>query len=487
MIFTKEDLLQATQEKIGKHKFVVVSNREPYEHYYLEGQISWRQTIGGMTMALDPIMRACGGTWIAWGSGEADRETSGSDNSLLVPPENPSYKLRRVWLSKQEEEGYYLGFANNCLWPLCHVVYVRPQFSFSDWRTYQEVNKKFAEAVLEELGQDTGFVFIQDYHLALVAQYIKEVRPDIITALFWHIPWPNPEIFRICPWAREILSGMLSNDLIGFHLNYHCHNFLDTVDNILEARCDREKMAVVRQNKETLVKSFPISIDFEEIQNIAKTTKDSSEKIRRQLRLENKIIGVGIDRIDYTKGLVEKFRAIERFLEKHPEYIGKFTFLQLGPISRILLESYRDYNDLLYHEVIRINEKYRTPNYQPIIFHKVSLTPQELVSYYSLADVLIISSLHDGMNLVAKEFVAARSDLNTALLLSKFTGASRQLTESVLINPYDTDEFAEAIYHAINMPPEEKTARMQKMRLEVQEHNVYHWGIKIISSLGRLI
>lgn len=488
MVWDKKNLKEAVTAKIGDYKLIVVSNREPYLHIYNGDEIRCVTPASGVAIALDPVMRACGGTWIAHGSGDADREAVDPNDRVQVPPEEPTYTLRRVWLTKEEEEAYYYGFSNEGLWPLCHIAFTRPTFNESDWNVYRKVNEKFAKAVLEEIGDNAGFVFIQDYHFCLLSKILKENKPDIIIAQFWHIPWPNKEAFRVCPWAEEILRGLLGNDLLGFHIRYHCQNFLDTVDQTIEARIDYEKFSVICGGKETLVRPFPIGVDFEKINSMAQDTKCDEEmkKMRRTLRLKNRLVGVGVDRIDYTKGIVERFRAIDRFFERYPEYLGRFSFIQLGPISRIHIHSYKDYNDKIYHLMTEIDEKYKTRDWRPIILQKSHFSPKELISYYRLADVLIVSSLHDGMNLVAKEFVSSRFDNGGVLILSRFTGSARELSEALLINPFATDHFADTIKKALEMPTEEKAKRMEKMREVVKENNVYRWAGKIIGELKKL-
>jgi trehalose 6-phosphate synthase len=489
MPWTKENLRDIVKEKIGEHKFIVVSNREPYIHTYSEKGIRCITPASGMTVALDPVMKACGGTWIASGTGDADKDVVDEKNHIQVPPDNPCYTLRRIWLTKEEEESFYYGYSNEGLWPLCHIVYVRPTFREEDWKIYKMVNERFADVILEEMGDDKGFVFIQDYHFSLLPRLIKEKRPDIIVAQFWHIPWPNPEAFRVCPQAEELLRGLLGNDILGFHTRSHCLNFLDSVDRFLEARVDHERLSIFRSGKETLVRSFPISIDFEMIEKISGSREIEQRKsiMRRDYRIKDRWFGVGIDRMDYTKGILERFNAIDRVLEKYPEYIGKFVFLQLGPLSRIHIPKYKEYNDEIYHRMVDINEKYRIKDWQPIILHKIHLGLEEVITYYKAADIFIVSSIHDGMNLVAKEFVASRIDEKGVLLLSKFTGSARELEHALLINPIATDQFADAIKQALEMPVDQQTERMRKMREMVKENNVYRWAGKIVSEMKRLM
>ncbi len=404
-----------------------------------------------------------------------------------MPPDDDRYILKRVWLSKEEEQGYYYGFSNEGLWPLCHITYVRPIFRESDWQMYREVNQKFADSVVEELLAKNPFVFIQDYHFTLLAKMIKEKRPDATIALFWHIPWPNPEVLAICPYYEQILDGMLACDLIGFHVQNHCNNFLDTANRLLESRIDTEKFTVVRSGKTTYVKAFPISIDgHTDTPQKSAGNKEHIARIRKEFALEDKIVGIGVERIDYTKGIKERILAIDRFLEKYPEYKHKFVFIQLAAPSRTHIKSYHDLMAEIDELIEKKNWKHSEGDWKPIIYQNRHFSPEEIKPYYELADFCIVSSLHDGMNLVAKEYVAWKPDANGVLILSCFTGAIRELTGAVQINPYSIEEFADAIKYAIEMPPEEKRRRMKNMRSVIKENNVYRWAANIITELTAL-
>jgi alpha,alpha-trehalose-phosphate synthase [UDP-forming] len=484
-VWTKSSLCELIQDKLRDYSFIVVSNREPYIHTFSGRQITVKVPASGLATALDPVMQACGGTWIAHGSGDADKEVVDRLSKVGVPPNQPRYFLKRAWLSKEEEDGYYYGFANEALWPLCHIVYTRPIFRRSDWEAYQNVNRVFAQCVLEEAGDKKAFVFIQDYHLALLAEMLKERRNNMITAQFWHIPWPNPEAFRICPWQEQILHGLLSNDLLGFHIRYNCNNFMDTIDRSLEARVDRDRYEISYNSHKTVVNPFPISVDFEEINRDAQKEEVAIEieRIRNKLGLRDEIIGVGIERFDYTKGIPDRFKAIDRFLEKYPQYEKKIVFIQAGVTSRIHIETYQTLNQEIDQQVERINWKYKSGLWKPIIYLHENYPPLTLMALRCMADYCIVSSLHDGMNLVAKEFVASRFDEEGVLILSIFAGASLELPDAVLVNPYATDQFADAIKQAIEMPELEKQKRMRKMRATVQENNIYKWAGDIISRL----
>lgn len=486
--WTEAKLRDLVHAKLGENALFVVSNREPYLHVIDEvtGMPRCVRPASGVVTAIDPILRACGGTWIAHGSAEADRKFVNSKNKLGVPPEDIRYILKRVWLTKREEDGYYYGFANEGLWPLCHVTHTRPIFRETDWQMYKEVNQRFSESVLEELPANNPLVFIQDYHFALLPKMIKEKRPDATVALFWHIPWPNPEVFSICPYQQEILDGMLGCDLIGFQVQNHCNNFLDTANRLIECRVDTEKFSVVRNNKETFIRPFPISVNGYTSGKISRPRAEEIERIRKELDLQDKIVGVGVERIDYTKGIIERILAIDRFLEKYPEYRNKFVFIQLAAPSRTHIKRYHELISEIDELVEKKNWKYSDGNWRPIIYLARHFSPEEIAPYYALADFCIVSSLHDGMNLVAKEYVASRSDYSGALILSKFTGAARELTDAVLINPYSLEEFADSIKSTIEMPQEEKRRRMENMHNAVKANNVYRWAGNIITELAAL-
>jgi trehalose-6-phosphate synthase len=408
-------------------------------------------------------------------------------NRLRVPPEEPRYSLRRVWLTKQEEEGYYYGFSNEGLWPLCHIAHTRPLFRASDWEYYQAVNRKFADAVLEEIEYVRNpVVLLQDYHFALLPRLIKHKRPDARVAIFWHIPWPNPEAFGICPWQRELLDGLLGADLIGFHIQAHCNNFLQSVDRTLESRIDWEHFSVKRLDHLTMVKPFPISVEFPDAQVAEEGEMPpylERSSLLKALSVEAIFMGVGVDRADYTKGILERFLAIERFLEKYPHYQGQFTFVQIGAPSRTHIKRYHDLLAEMESEAERINWRFQTEKWKPIVFLKRHHNHAEIQGYYRAADLCLVTSLHDGMNLVAKEFLVARPDERGVLILSCFTGAARELRDALIVNPYDVDQTAEAIRTALEMEPEEKQIRMQRMRRIVREHNVYRWAGSLIEQL----
>ena len=487
--WTADRLAVHIRSRLGDGRLFVVSNREPYMHTRRGKFLEVSVPPSGLVTALEPVLCACDGTWIAHGSGDADMEAIDHHNRLRVPPEDPQYTLRRVWLTKEEEEGYYYGFANEGLWPLCHIAHTRPIFRANDWQHYQAVNNKFADALLEEMeGTINPVVLVQDYHFALLPRLIKQRRRDARVAIFWHIPWPNQEAFGICPWQRELVDGLLGADLIGFHIQSHCNNFLQTADRIVESRIDRERFSVQRHGHLTMVRPFPISVDFADAGGETAPEPPYVERsaLLKALGIEAAFLGVGVDRLDYTKGILERFLAIERFLEKYPRYQGQFTFIQIGAPSRSHIKRYHDLQAEVEAEADRINWRFRLDRWKPIVLLNWQHSHKEIQAYYRAADLCLVTSLHDGMNLVAKEFVAARSDERGVLILSCFTGAARELTDALQVNPYDIDQTAEAIHAALEMEPEEKQLRLQRMRKIVRERNVYYWAGTLIADLCEL-
>ena len=470
-------------------KLIVVSNREPAMHERVAEGIHLNRPASGMVTAIEPLVQSVGGTWIAHGSGSADYLVVDGRGRIRLPPEKPKYTLRRVWLTRKEEEGYYYRLSNSALWPLCHIVYKRPQFSRADWETYKVVNTKFRDAVLDEAGDSPAIVFIQDYHLALLPRLVKSARPDFNVILFWHIPWPNREAFRILPWGEEMLDGMLGSDLLGFHLQYHCNNFLDTVDRGIEALVDYEHFRVQRGGHSTYIRPFPISVDYRQIGKDAGMKEVARRKSAFLKELgfdpgETKLL-VGADRIDYTKGIPERLRAFDQLLTRHPEYHSKVTLVQLAAPSRTHVEEYRKHNEELDSLVDEINWRHQTDQWIPIRFLRAHHDHYAVLAACRLADVLLVTSLHDGMNLVAKEFVSARTDGDGVLLLSQYTGSARELVDALLVNPFDIDQLTDAMFAALTLPEPERRQRMERMRAQVAKNDVYHWGRGIFEELER--
>jgi trehalose 6-phosphate synthase len=485
--WTPERLANQVRSCLGGSSLFVVSNREPYVHSRLDNTLTVTVPASGLVTAIEPILCACNGTWIAHGSGDADAETVDAHDRLKVPPEEPRYTLRRVWLSREQEEGYYYGFANEGLWPLCHIAHTRPIFRASDWEHYYNVNRKFADALVEEIaGEENPVVLIQDYHFALLPRMVKDRLPNARVAIFWHIPWPTPEAFEICPWQRELLDGLLGADLIGFHVRSHCNNFLNTADRILESRVDWEHFSIKRNGHYTSVQPFPISVelpcDIPEARSKLSAVEERGA-LFAELGIEATYLGIGVDRVDYTKGILERLQAVESFLERYPRYQGKFTFIQIGAPTRSRIKRYAEFQSEVAAEVNRINARFRHGRWRPIVFLNRQHDRHELEHYYRAAHLCMVTSLHDGMNLVAKEYIAARQDERGVLILSRFTGAARELHDAIIVNPYDISATGEAIAEALTMDANEMVDRMRRMRRSVKEHNIYWWAASLIGTL----
>ena len=484
-----ERLRALLRTQLRGDQVIVVSNREPYIHERgSDGQIIVKRPASGLVTAVEPVMRACSGTWIAHGSGSADREVVDAGDRLGVPPSAPDYWLRRVWLTEEEEQGYYYGFANEGMWPLCHVAHVRPIFRENDWEQYRIVNQRFADAVVQEARGEDPVVLVQDYHFALLPQMIAEKLPRATIIAFWHIPWPNPESYGICPWRREILQGMLGATILGFHTRFHCKNFMETVDRYLEARIEVEHSSISYQDKETLVESYPISAEWPS-QQVVDTWPSVAECRRRvfeRLRLPaDTCLAVGVDRFDYTKGILERLRAVQSLLDQRPEWRGRFVFVQVAAPTRSELDEYRNFRERIQRLAEKVNQRYGTDSYQPVHLLIEHHDRDAVTELFRAANMCVVTSLHDGMNLVSKEFVAARDDEQGVLILSRFAGAARELTEALIVNPYHVEELANALQRAATMPPPEQRERMGALRMTVREYNVYRWAGRMLADAAR--
>jgi len=482
MSWTPATLKKILHDHLAGDEVLIASNREPYLHNRNGQQIEVQVPASGVVTALEPIMRACSGVWIAHGSGTADREVVDAHSHVRVPPDNPAYEIRRIWMSPEEEDGYYYGFANEGLWPLCHLAHVRPIFRSSDWEQYKKINERFAMAIIEEAKTDNPVVLVQDFHLALVPKIVRDHLPHATIVTFWHIPWSDPERYAICPWYREILEGLLGSSILGFHTRFHCSNFINTVDRSLETRINWDSSMISYHGKLTAVNHYPISIAWPKQEP---SPLPSESECRAHIRIINGIplthrVGVGVERLDYTKGILERFLAVERLLELQPEWVGAFSFIQIAAPSRSKIDQYQQLTHQVTALAERINQRFGREGYQPISLRIEHHKPQDVTTYYRGADFCIVSSLHDGMNLVAKEFVAARADEQGVLILSQFTGAATELPEALIINPYNIDQCAAAMHLALTMPPTEQRARMRSMRGIVQEFNVYRWAGRML-------
>jgi trehalose 6-phosphate synthase len=488
-LWSPQRLKLTLQRHLHGERMIVVANREPYLHNRrTDGSIEVLHPASGLVSALEPVMRACSGVWVAHGAGSADRETADAQGRIRVPPGEESYWIRRVWLTPEQEHGYYYGFSNEGLWPLCHVAHNRPLFRAEDWRHYQDVNQKFADAVCQEVDSDDPVILVQDYHFALAPRLLRNRLPRATILTFWHIPWPNAEQISICPWHKELMDGLLGSSIVGFHTRLHCNNFMEAADRFLEARLDREGLAISRNERSTLVRAYPISIEWPNRWAEGAPAADACRgRVFAELGLaEDAKLGMGVDRLDYTKGIEERLRAVERLFEREPNLVGRFTFLQLASPSRTLIDRYQRLNDDVEQLAARINARFGMDRWRPIVLKLEHTEPADVFRYYRAADLCYVSSLHDGMNLVAKEYLAARDDEQGVLILSKFTGAAQELTEALQVNPYDIEESSAALAAALHMPRDEQRARMRVMRALVAELNVYRWAGRMLIDASRL-
>lgn len=498
-VWTAERLAVRMREQAESSKIFAVSNREPYVHVHQGKQIVCQVPASGLVTAIEPVLRACDGVWVASGSGDADAETVDERGRVRVPPEDPHYTLRRVWLSEEEQQRYYEGFANEGIWPLCHIAHTRPIFRADDWECYRKVNERFARALLEEMeGVEQPVVFVQDYHFALLPRLIKMARPEARVAIFWHIPWPNPEAFGICPWQSELIDGLLGADLIGFHIPLHCNNFLATVDRAVEARIDRERRLVERRGHASMVRSYPISVALEGVpgEENAMVERPEEEERRERARMRAELLAefgvkaeslaVGVERLDYTKGIEERLLALEQLYENHPWQQERLTLVQIAAPSRTKIPSYVQLHDRVVALAERINQRFKTAQWRPIVLIERQCNHAEVNRWYRVADLCLVTSLHDGMNLVAKEFVAAREDEDGVLILSKFAGAAVEMRDALIVNPYDTAGVAEAMHDGLAMERSARRERMRRMRRQVMENNIYRWAAEILGDLGKL-
>ncbi|MBN1364699.1 MAG: trehalose-6-phosphate synthase [Syntrophaceae bacterium] len=488
IFWSPDKLRELLRKQLAGEQILVVSNREPYIHMKGKEGIEINRPASGLVTAVEPVMKACSGTWIAHGGGTADREVVDKNDHVNIPPERPKYTLRRIWLSREEEKGYYYGFANEGLWPLCHIAHVRPIFRTSDWQHYVKINQRFADAVVKEANREDPVVLVQDYHFALLPSMLRKILPKSTIITFWHIPWPNPESFGICPWREELLQGMLGSTILGFHTPFHCKNFLETVDRYLETRIEHASSTISHGGNLTLVEAYPISIQWPPPwQDSQPSVAECRAEIRKFLKIdENCLIALGVDRMDYTKGILERLRAVESLLENHPEMVGRFSLVQIGAPTRSILEEYQAFEARVRALTARINQRFASGAYQPVYLKVEHHEPEDVNSYYRAADVCMVTSLHDGMNLVAKEYIASRDDERGVLLLSQFTGAAHELYEALIVNPYHIEQTANALYQALTMPEFEQRERMHSMRLMVRDFNVFRWAGRMLIDASKI-
>jgi trehalose 6-phosphate synthase/phosphatase len=471
-------MLRLMKQKLGNRRLILASNREPYVHRKLRGEVRWERPAGGVTAALDPLLRLVNGVWVAWGSGDADQLTVDESDRIRVPPDQPCYTLRRVWLSQEDVAQYYYGYSNRFLWPLCHMTLDRVVFRQKYWDAYRKVNERFAQAILQELDSQSGLVWVHDYHLALCPLFLKQQQPDVRVALFWHIPWPSHDVFRICPQRKEILSALLACDQIGFHLDRYRQNFLECVERELGGKVEAERDGVLYANHRTMVSALPVSIDYEHVEQLSRSPETSKRmmNLRKRLKISPQVIvGLGVDRLDYTKGLLNRLWGLEEFLTRYPEFHGRVIFIQVAAPSRAESETYRDYRGILQSTVQEINTRFSRPGWKPIEYIEGQLSHESLAAYFRLANFCLISSVYDGLNLVSKEYVASQVEEPGVLVLSEMAGSLEELEGALPINPYDVEGMARTIRKAIEMPKEEQRARMNRMRSHIQEHDIYYW------------
>ncbi|WP_432289589.1 trehalose-6-phosphate synthase (plasmid) [Aminobacter sp. BA135] len=486
--WTAETMRHVIESELPDAEIILVSNREPYIHNLKNGKVELIVPASGLVSALEPVMRACAGTWIAHGGGTADRMVVDRHDRIEVPPDRPRYTLSRVWLSEDEQKGYYLGFANDGLWPLCHIVFTRPIFRESDWEAYRAVNQKFADRIVAEARTPDPVVLVQDYHFALLPRMVRDKLPDATIVTFWHIPWPNPEVFSICPWREQILDGLLGSSVVGFHIQFHCNNFTDSVDRFLESRIEREHSSISYGGQTTLVHPYPISIEWPPA---ALATQPTVQECRGRMLSRHGLdpqtrLLVGVERLDYTKGILDRFLAFQQLFERYPEWVGRLVFVQIAAPSRGTLPAYRDLHAECRTFVDDFNRRFGDKDYQPILLLDEHHNQADIYTAYRAADACVVSSLHDGMNLVAKEFVASRDDEQGVLILSTFAGASRELLDALIVNPFDPSAMAEAMQRAITMPEDEQRERMHRLREVVSTNNVYRWAGALLQDAARL-
>jgi trehalose 6-phosphate synthase len=475
-----ERLRKLAGEELQNRSLIVIANREPYAHEWgPDGGAVIRRPVSGLVTGIEPMLLACGGTWIAHGEGAADRAHADAEGRLAVPPDDPQYTLRRLWIEKEEYERYYSGFANEGLWPLCHIAYTQPVFRSADWQAYRSVNEAFARAAAHEVPAD-GLILIQDYHFALVPRMIRDSAPHAATSIFWHIPWPNWELFGICPWKEDLLDGMLGADIIGFQTRQHCLNFLEAAQRYLGCRTDAQAMTIAYRGHVTRLRSYPISVEWP----YPAATRIEGRHLRNTLGISHDVhVSIGVDRADYTKGLIERVAAVELLLEENPSLAGRYMLVQLASPTRTGIGSYRQLAGHLHRAVDRVNERFGTESWTPIVLQMRSFSPEEVRQYYAMADSALVTPLHDGMNLVAKEYVAACEDGDGVLVLSRFAGAANELDEALQVNPYDTQQVARSILQAIRMPSAERRSRIEAMRRSIAASSIYDWSEKLLTDL----
>jgi trehalose 6-phosphate synthase len=476
------------QEICNRAQIIVLSNRQPYSHELRpDGEVEVTHSASGLVHAVEPLLAACGGVWVAHGSGSADRRNVDEFDRLNVPPDNPQYRLRRVWLNDDEYAGYYYGFANDALWPLCHRAFAKPVFRAADLDAYWAANARFVEAVCEEAVDDSPVVLVQDYHFAFAPAMLREQMPLSTIVTFWHVPWPERQRFSICPWGSQLLNGLLGSSIVGFQTDSDRQNFAAAVRLTLDARVNEDASEVIYNGRTTALRVYPASIAWTPELDDAISVADCRSSVCESLALADDVrIAVGVDRLDYTKGIEEKLLAVEQLLEIYPEYRGRFVMIQLAEPTRPGLAPYIELRARVRATAERINLTYGNGDYCPIILLEAHHPQSEVSRYLRAADVCIVGSLHDGMNLVCKEFVRARTDERGTLVLSTFAGAARSLDDALLINPYDAQGSADVIARALGMPEAEQRSRMRRMRRTVAASDAHRWAAVMLADAAAI-
>lgn len=455
-----------------KTRHLFVSNRSPYLFHETGSKLKSSIAIGGLVSTMEPAFRKLGGLWIASSDG-----LNKNTRQIALYESSPNCFCKPVNLSDNEINLYYNGFANGSLWPLCHFFGEKCRFKLDEWIAYRNVNMKFARAISEELSSLNDVVWIHDYHLALTPKFVRNQTKGVKIACFWHIPFPSPDIFLKLPWCKEVLTGLLHSDFLGFHLEAYADNFLLTVQREFpNAEFDRDRSSIRVDGLETLIRAIPLGIDFnywdQEVRR--NSARKESRNLRASLKVEN--IALSVDRLDYTKGIIERIIAIEKLFRRNPHLKKRFCLLQIGVPTRTGMKVYRDYQASVEGEIARVNARFGCDNWLPIVFKKGMVSQRHLAAIYSEADIACVTPLRDGMNLVAKEYVASQVDLKGALVLSRFAGAAEDLADCAeLVNPNIPDEITKAIERTLALGTFQKKAKMARMRAKVRERNLSWW------------
>jgi trehalose 6-phosphate synthase/phosphatase len=489
---SSDGVKKLAKKAIGDRKLIIISHNEPFEHMKKEnGKIEPKVSEGGLVVGVKAMLRYLDHTdkvtdkspvWIAWATGDADRETvDGKDHA--ESPEPPMFSVRRMWQSDET------GHSHTTLWPLMHSLPQYVSYKQSEWEQYVEINRLFADAVLEEVGTKDAFVWFQDFQFAIAPKMVREARPELQLAMYWHIPFPPWDIFRTHPRYRELLEGLLSTDFIGMHAEDYCRNFLDCCVRTFgkDAKVDAKSQNLTFRKHVIAVRALPMGVDAKDWQARARSEKVLNEmkRLRSQYGLDKRVV-ISWERADYTKGFMERLSAIERFFEKHPEWLEKVTFVQLVSPTRPTMPVFSDFFMQIGHRVRHVNDRFSLGDWSPILHIPAVVPPETVTAFARIADVGIVSAVRDGLNLVAKEFIASNIDRHGVLLLSEFAGAAIDLKEAVLINPYDTERFADEIFAALTMPDPERQKRMRALQVRVHADATEQWLESMLNVIAKL-